>query len=272
MKHFRTNRALTLGEIQKFAPAALADKAGADVSKNYSFLSTKKVIDTLERKNIVPYSVTQTSARSEYTKETAKHMLRFRQKNFKVSLGELIPEIVLETSHDAKSAFRFSLGIYRLICSNGLVAPHSIFKTISIRHMKATDADVIDAAFEVLEKCDDVVTNISNMKQINLSQEQKYNFAKNAFELRWKAAEAPQISPINLLEPRRYEEKGNNLWNTFNVIQENLVRGGIGFYKLDHAQSPIKWQRTREVNSISKNLELNKNLWELANHYLFLKS
>jgi hypothetical protein len=108
MKHFRTNRALTLAEIQKFAPAALAEKASDSVSKNYSFLSTKKVIDTLEKKNIIPYSVTQTSGRSEDAKETAKHMIRFRQKNFKVSLGELIPEIILETSHDAKSAFRFT--------------------------------------------------------------------------------------------------------------------------------------------------------------------
>jgi hypothetical protein len=110
------------------------------------------------------------------------------------------------------------------------------------------------------------------MKEKKLNQEQKFNFAKKAFELRWEVADAPEISPVKLLEPRRFEERGFDLWNTFNVIQENLLRGGIGFYKLDHAQRPIRRQTTKAVNSISKNLELNKNLWELANSFLISSS
>ncbi|MBX9837970.1 MAG: DUF945 domain-containing protein [Silvanigrellaceae bacterium] len=131
MKYFRANRPLTINEVQKFAPAAFADKASLDVSKNYSFLSTRNLIETLEKKNIVPFAVAQTKSRTDEAKESGRHLIRFRHENHKLEIGEVVPEIVLETSHDAKSSFKFSLGLFRLICENGLVAPCSILDTIN---------------------------------------------------------------------------------------------------------------------------------------------
>jgi hypothetical protein len=63
-----------------------------------------------------------------------------------------------------------------------------------------------------------------------------------------------------------------DLWTTFNVVQENLMRGGIVSFKLNDLGYPIARQSTRAVNSISKNLDLNKNLWTLANKFLISTS
>ncbi len=269
MKYFRANRPLTINEIQKFAPAAFADKAASEVSKNYAFLSTKNLIETLEKKNIVPFAVAQTKARSDEAKDTARHLIRFRHMNHKLELGEVVTEIVLETSHDAKSSFKFSLGLFRLVCENGLVAPCSILDTIRIKHVNANDSDVIDASFEVLDKSDDAIENILEMKKKVLTRDDKLSFAHEAVTLRWeKQNERPDFDIEKLLKPRRKKDVDSDLWTTFNVLQENLVRGGLSFYKLNDLGYPIARQSTRAVNSISKNIDINKNLWALANKFL----
>lgn len=269
MRYFRANRPLEIKEIQKFAPAVFADKAASEVSKNYAFLSTKNLIETLEKKNIVPFAVAQTKARTEEAKETSRHLIRFRHTDHRIKLGEVIPEIVLETSHDAKSAFKFSLGLFRLICENGLVAPCSILNTIRIKHINANDSDVIDASFEVLDKSDDAIENILQMKKKILTIDDRLSFANKAISLRWeKENERPDFEIEKILKPRRKKDLDLDLWTTFNVLQENLVRGGLSFYKLNDLGYPVSRQSTRAVNSISKNLELNKDLWSLANKFL----
>lgn len=90
MKYFRANRPLTINEVQKFAPAAFADKAASEVSKNYAFLSTKNLIETLEKKSIVPFAVAQTKARSDEAKETSRHLIRFRHTDHRIALGEVV--------------------------------------------------------------------------------------------------------------------------------------------------------------------------------------
>lgn len=269
MKYFRANRPLTINEIQKFAPAAFADKAASEVSKNYAFLSTKNLIETLEKKNIVPFAVAQTKARTEEAKESCRHLIRFRHMDHKLELGEVVPEIVLETSHDAKSSFKFSLGLFRLICENGLVAPCSILNTIRIKHINANDSDVIDASFEVLDRSDDAIENILQMKSKILTLDDRLSFANEALGLRWeKQNERPDFQIEKLLKPRRRKDIDLDLWTTFNVVQENLMRGGIVSFKLNDLGYPVTRQTTRAVNSITKNLELNKDLWTLANKFL----
>lgn len=273
MKYFRANRPLTINEVQKFAPAAFADKAASEVSKNYAFLSTRNLIETLEKKSIVPFAVAQTKARTEEAKETSRHLIRFRHTDHRIELGEVVPEIVLETSHDAKSSFKFSLGLFRLVCENGLVAPCSVLDTIRIKHVNANDSDVIDASFEVLDKSDDAIENILEMKKKALTIDDRLSFANEAVSLRWdKQNERPDFEIEKLLKPRRKKDVDLDLWTTFNVLQENLVRGGLSFYKLNNLGYPIARQSTRAVNSISKNLELNKDLWTLANKFLISSS
>lgn len=156
-----------------------------------------------------------------------------------------------------------------MVCENGLVAPCSVLDTIRIKHVNANDSDVIDAAFEVLDSSDSAIENILEMKRKVLSIDDRFSFANEATTLRWeKESDCPHLPLEKILAPRRRKETELDLWTTFNVVQENLVRGGLSFYKLNDKGYPIARQSTRAVNSIAKNLELNRNLWTLANKFL----
>jgi hypothetical protein len=79
------------------------------------------------------------------------------------------------------------------------------------------------------------------------------------------------IQPVQMLIPRRTADTGHDLWSTFNVVQENAVRGGLsGMRQTDDG----RWRRatTREITGIDQDIKLNKALWVLAEKMAELKA
>jgi hypothetical protein len=83
-------------------------------------------------------------------------------------------------------------------------------------------------------------------------------------------AEAP-IRPEQLLLEHRYDDKGKDLWTTFNVVQENIMKGGLRGRKRD-ANGRMRNTTTRPVKSIDRDVKLNKALWVLTEEMSRLKT
>ncbi|HAF2376717.1 TPA: DUF945 domain-containing protein, partial [Salmonella enterica] len=62
-----------------------------------------------------------------------------------------------------------------------------------------------------------------------------------------------------ILTPRRYEDRKDDLWSVFNRIQENLSKGG-----LPGRTAKGKRTHTRAVNGIDGDVRLNRALWVMA--------
>jgi len=58
---------------------------------------------------------------------------------------------------------------------------------------------------------------------------------------------------------RREADRGNDLWSTFNVAQENLIRGGF--------VNGSTRRKVRPITSIQKDVNFNSQLWDLASTY-----
>ena len=67
-------------------------------------------------------------SRSEHT----KHMIRFRHADSlpSVAVGDSLVEVVLVNSHDGTSSYKLMAGIFRLVCSNGMVVSESMRDSI----------------------------------------------------------------------------------------------------------------------------------------------
>ena len=74
------------------------------------------------------------------------------------------------------------------------------------------------------------------------------------------------ITEAQVLMPRRVDDRGSDLWSTFNRIQENLVKGG-----LNGRNTRGRRQSTRPVQGIDQNVRLNRALWMLAEEMRKLK-
>ena len=68
--------------------------------------------------------VTQTRVRDEGRREHTKHMIRLRHAS-QIN-GAEANEIVLLNSHDGTSSYQMLAGMFRFVCSNGLVCGDTV--------------------------------------------------------------------------------------------------------------------------------------------------
>lgn len=121
---------------------------------------------------------------------------------------------------------------------------------------------VIEGAYEVLGIFDNVADDMEMMKSISLTQGEQNLFACAALTYRYEDDEKFPITESQLLTPRRWEDKKDDLWTTFQRVQENMIQGG-----LSGRNSQGKRTRTRAVNGIDGDLKLNRALWLIAENF-----
>ena len=71
-------------------------------------------------------------------------------------------------------------GIYRLVCSNGLVVPTSITQSLSIKHIDLGDSTTDTIVNSFYEKIPIIMNNIDRMRNKILTDDEIDNFTYNA--------------------------------------------------------------------------------------------
>ena len=259
----RQNRPLTNDELMRVVPSAFSVEKHESRSDRYTYIPTIALLDRLREEGFQPYYASQSRVRNPDRREFTKHMLRLRRgDNFS---GKEVPEILLLNSHDGSSSYKMIPGMFRQVCSNGLVAWKD-FGEIRVPHKGDIVGQVIEGAYTVLKTFDAVDENIDLMKSIQLTLPEQRLFGATALELKYDGKPAP-ITPEQIINPRRVLDRGQDLWTTFNVVQENVIRGGIR-----GRTEKGKMTRTREVTGIDGDIKLNQVLWKMAEEFAKLKA
>ncbi len=267
--------AITLDQVAAHAPAVLAEGKHSSRSERYEFLNTRTVLQGLIDNGFGLFEVRQGGSRIEGKREFTKHMVRLRYMGeggaaaLIGKTGEVIPEVIITNAHDGTASWQIGAGMFRIVCTNGLVAGE-MFDYARIGHTKSAPEKVIDASFRVIEQFPMMIDNAREMSGMELSPREQLVFARAAQELRWDEDTAP-VAPPALLEPRRHQDRLTDLWTTMNVVQENVVKGGLRYIS-ENAETGRRTRReTGEVRSIDENKRLNRAIWTLAEGMRTLK-
>jgi len=262
------NEALTNEQIMLGAPSVFATQPHHEVSDRYGFQPTIDVVDALRFEGWMPVDATQRNVRDKSKRELTTHLLRFRRLDDQIRVGDSVVELLLKNSHDRSSAFVLHAGVFRMACANGIVIADSTFNKMSVRHGKNIVDDIIEGSYEIIEEVPMIANHIDGMQATQLDAPTRAGFARDAYQLAFGERDeklmTPEGSIINqMLKPKRRDDTGHDLWTTFNVVQENVIRGGIKTIKRND-KSGYRRSTSRAVNSIDKNIKLNKQLWQLA--------
>ena len=271
---FRSDYPLSNETIARYAPSVLAAEPHESRGERYTFIPTISVLDGLRAEGFQPFEVRQTRCRDAGKREHTKHLVRLRHLDTGpvVFGGKEIPEIVLLNSHDGSSSYQLMSGLFRMVCSNGLIAG-DICDDIRIRHSGNVVQDVIEGSFRVLDNIKMVGERVDAYKSIELTRSEQLLLAEAATDVRWGSdpETGNSLAPIHnvdqIIQPRRWEDKKRDLWTTFNVIQENVIQGGISGRSASGRRT-----RTREVSGVNENVRLNKALWKLADEFAKIKT
>jgi hypothetical protein len=263
----RKDRPLSNEELFQHVPSLFAQEAWEHCSDRYAFVPTIEIIDKLRNEGFLPFMAVQSRTQDEIKKGYARHMVRLRHES-QINAEEA-NEIILRNSHDKSSGFGIAAGLFRSVCQNGLVVG-DLLQDIRIRHTGRQAIDnVIEGCFTVLENFVKVNESMEAMKATQLTLEEQVIFAKSALALRYDEGKEP-VGPASILNPRRREDVGNDLWRVFNVCQDNLEKGGASGYTRKEGQT--KRGTTRALTGLTQGLRFNKSLWILADEMLKLKS
>lgn len=244
--------------LRERVPAAFSSSAHESRSPAYTFIPSSAVIQGLGSVGFYPVDARQAArARSALH---ARHVIRFRRRfEPATALGDVTPELLFLNSHDGTSAYQLRVGLYRTVCTNGLVVSQGTFPTFRVAHRGDVVGDVVQAALEISERFEVLAGSVERMEKTPLDQLERLDFAAEALRLRFHRQTECGLEPARLLAPRRAEDVGNDLWRTLNVVQESLLKGGIPRRSASH-----RLIRTRRITGIKEDLRINSGLWDLA--------
>jgi hypothetical protein len=178
-------------------------------------------------------------------------------------VDDVIPEIHLFNSHNRTSCLWLHAGFFRCICENGMTVSIAMNKHIKIRHRGHFDINgSINAVIETLGHIEEF---IDSMKGTTLTDNERYRFAKSALAIYPNTIKP--MEPEELLRTRRYEDMGNTLWVVLNVIQENMIKGGLLIdYEVPREDGTMRRKTglMREITNITKKGAVNMQLWQIA--------
>ena len=257
---------LTNEQLKVKAPTLFTSEPHFEVSEKYHFIPTIDVIEEIRFHNWYPVSVAVANVRDEEKEGFQQHCVRFRHFEDLLNPKDNAVELLLFNSHDRSKSFSISAGIFRFVCANGLVISDSVFEAYKIKHLGERDNDVANAVANITSIKPKLMKKIEKLESITLNQSEKESFAKSSIPLRFE--EHLEINHNDLLIPHRFEDSKNDLYTVLNVIQENLLRGNISGINKDTKRKFT----SKEITSISKDTDVNKGLWEIAERIASIKN
>jgi hypothetical protein len=253
----------TKSEIRQLANSIFTTQGAPGTSDKYAHISTEKIIDDMQLLGWGVVDAKQVKARKGEGYQ--KHLVVFRNNDIQITAEDgdnVFPQILLTNSHDGKNAFTFTAGLFRMVCENGLVVSSREFENMKIRHYGYSFEELQDTIKAMVEKLPLTVESLNKFRQVELSQEQALDFAKKALEVRLGELDNIQIDLQDLLTPTRSEDRGNDLWSVYNVVQEKLIHGMFNY------KYGVKSRKARKIKNFKQDLVINEKLYDLALEYV----
>ena len=262
---------LTKDQVKEICPLAFESApTNPNVSGKYLFVNTETIIDDLDKLGWKPVQAAQRKSRGQST-IFSKHMVGFQNPDIMIKGkdgDDAYPRILMTNSHDGLQAFKFSVGIFRLVCSNGLVIADEQFSDFKIKHKGYTFEELRNVINTAVEDLPNKVEVLNDMKERVLTQDEKNKLALDAMLIRAgiepgskeaKKFDYDEETIEDILEPTRDEDKGDDLWKVFNIVQEKITQGGFSA-----ALKGAKVRKVRKIKSFEKDIKINQELFKLA--------
>ena len=255
---------LTEEQIKIKCPEVYGKPAGR-VSERYVHIPTTQVIKDLATMGWGVVGADSRKTRNGNT--TGHHTVTFRNPDVIIEKNgdTVFPQIVLQNAHNGLGAFRFMAGLFRLVCSNGLVIADEKFAEMKVRHINYSYEEVSKVITKFIEVLPLTVDSMNKMATKELSEKQMIQFTKEAVKTRFseKQLKGMELDYKELIQPTRREDADRTLWHTFNIIQEKLLSGNFRYVNVETQQV----RKARPVTDFKKDIKVNKELFELAVSY-----
>lgn len=265
----RGDEPLSLDTIRQHVPAVFADQAHASRSSRFVPVPTSELLEGLAREGFHPFAVGLAGTGDDTRRAFTSHMIRLRHAATpaRPEFGRIVPEVIVTNANDGTAAYGITLGLFRFVCLNGLMVGRD-FASVRVPHIgrAASVVDkVIEGTYTVVQDAPQIVDRAADMHARQMPHDARLAFAADALALRWRDEPAP-ITPERALTYRRASDTGSDIWTTFNVLQETIMRGG---QRYSHASAAgiVQRRKVRPMRGLGDQSRINRALWDEASQW-----
>ena len=258
---------MDLQELQVVAPAAFSDSPAPHVSDRYQHVRTADIVEQMMNDGFTIKSASQqkTQKRTAGNESFQKHRVTMRMPTDNGDtrkLGSIFPTVNIVNSGNWSSTFIMAVGLYRLVCENGMIAPFGAAnETIRIRHDRINE-DTQASIQRAIDAAPNLFGFADTCQGTNLSDLEVRQFAREAARLRFGLDPEDSVDDLminGLTQVRRSADAPTDLWSVFNRVQENGTRGG---FRIPDANNRLR--RVRERRNIVADTDWNQGLWGIT--------
>lgn len=267
------NGELSLDRIQALAPAAFSTTKAERLTDRYQSLDTSALLPVLSDYGYVPVQAAQKRKRGSGVKGVhSQHMLAFAHRDtLAVEDGER-PEVIVYNSHDGTGAVRIFAGIYRFICSNGIISGAG--SSLRVYHSSNALAGFEQHLQSIVASLPELMNRVERMRNVTLTLDRAHEMARLAVAARWdvlpdqrdnlRGTFATEATMRDVLKVSRPEDNLNDAYTVFNRIQESVVRGQAFVKSFTEKAPEGAMRKARPISSISEHVRINQKLWDVA--------
>ena len=247
-------------KLTKFIPVdndinkviAFANTLDADNIKNIQRIKTREfyipTLDVIEKLQDEGWQLSGVNEQRGKSRKIINNYVQMQHPDFAIKnskgKNEALASLTITNSCNGNKPMQLDLGVYRQVCSNGMIAFEQAAESEMIKHIQVNYNNLDQFIANVSRKTATVLNKFEHLKHTDLSTTEMRKLAYEAAQLRYNNLEDIDIN--DLLSVNRIEDEGNDLWTVFNRIQENL---------------------TADVSNLNEDIRLNKQLFSLANQY-----
>lgn len=224
-------------------------------SEKYKFINTADIIRKFAAYGWEPATYNEARSKKYPGFQTHTVSLFCNDEKVNTTVGDSRLRILIVNNHVASKSCQIKLGLFRLVCSNGMVVQDADLGNIAIRHI-GLDVDTQIAEFieKIAVAAEKLREKISSLQGKTMTTEEKMAFARSALTTRFKPELITPELVSAVLHVNRFDDQGDDAWRVFNTVQENLTRG---------FESADRDRRVRRITSVAKDLKINEDLWAM---------
>jgi hypothetical protein len=260
---------ITDKEVRKEFPAIFNHNPAPHCSDRYQLYRSDEIIDRMTDKGMKLVELAQQASRGR-NPSTQLHTMRFQPLETPPQFGvnDSVPEVVILNGHDGRNRFRAYAGIFRFICSNGMVVADTNLGEVVRRHFGQDNT--FDKVAAIVSDLPDAILKMNgrilDWSALTLDEQEQVQLAMKLIEARG----APEwVTSEKVLEARRDIEQPvdgkRSMWTTFNVLQENLTNAEVVGSKLAGTRGPTP--TLRPIHGAWRSVAANAALWSTADAY-----
>lgn len=255
--------------LAKHFPAIMAERP-MGMSEGYQFMPSHKIAEILiDRFNLGLVGVSQQFSRQRDPRGQ-EHVMRFRLPKSMdlVRVGDSKPELVIMNSHNGRSTLRAYAGVFRLVCSNGMVVADRSFGKINLRHFGTENnfdafSKVLDGMAANFRQIDD---RMHSLDDTMMTPGQQVGLARAMMAARGVPA---WVEPDMVLKARRQIEQPladgtRSIWKTYNVLQESLAEARDVHFERAGSRS----RSLRSLTGARSQVLVNERMWQAMEEFV----